>query len=105
MLQGILLLLVGVLVFIAIVVMIILRLIAKGLGAFFRWNKEPEIDDTDSTRRRNTQYTYTSRRESSDRNRQSQSSPSTIIDTRDPARAQRKIFNDDEGEYVDYSEE
>jgi len=29
----------------------------------------------------------------------------TVSDRRDPAKANRKIFSDDEGEYIDYEEE
>ena len=37
--------------------------------------------------------------------KQERGGTTTVTDRRDPARASRKIFSDDEGEYIDYEEE
>lgn len=67
----------------------------------------------DYTGRRSSQYTFShggrrasssSGRSSSDGRRSQTSSGTTIIDNRNPEQARRKIFSEDEGEYVDFEE-
>lgn len=100
MLQGLLLLFIGILVFITIVVVAFFHLIGRVLNALRhpKWRNR-YAEEADSTARRSTQYSHNSGRKASD------TSSSTIIDTRDPKHASRKIISDDEGEYVDFQEE
>jgi len=89
----------------------ILSFIRKFREMSNRQNHDTDRDDRDYTGRRQQQYSY---RYSSDVGshdtgqgsaRSSAMQDETVVDTRSPQRYGKKIFGDDEGEYVDFVEE
>lgn len=123
MLQGLLAILLIIIVVMAIVVMFVIRFFYRAVSrlrdaARSAMGMDAAYDDRsrDNTGRRSRQYAYNGRTAGrhtssgrtgnarSDRRTQT-ASGITIIDNRDPERARRKIFADDEGEYVDFKEE
>jgi len=118
----ILLSLIGIIfIIIAICVLIMAHYIRRGIN-FFRKAARGEVDDEEFQRMANKYYRKQDDGQPSfdkdyfkGRNRQNQQQDTrrtmrtaqgvTIIDQRDPDVADRKIFEHDEGEYVDFKEE
>lgn len=116
-------------VVIAVFVLVVVRIFWKGmdfLQSFFNPRPTDSFNrhDRDFTGRRQRQYGYSAKRgttgdtRSSSYDTRSSSSASgssgssrrsgqdvVIIDTRSPEKANRRIFSESEGEYVDYTEE
>ena len=116
MLQGLFAILLFILIVITIVVMLCIRYVMLFIHRIRRMMNNDYDDTADSfsqnyTGRRQTQYSFRqddrqrqqSRRQGGRYNEQ-EAVAETIIDNRDP-RENRKIFADNEGEYVDFVEE
>jgi hypothetical protein len=114
----------GVLVFVGIIVMIVLFVLFRFLYRIYRQIRDAKraVEDalgggrSDRTGRRAQQYHYgdngRQQRSSGPINDAAQNEPrrtqtqsgEVIIDHRDQSRENKKIFSDDDGEYVDFSE-
>lgn len=115
----------GVLVFVGIIVMIVLFVIFRFLYRIYRQIRDAKraVEDalgggrSDRTGRRAQQYHYADKRNQhrssetmndaaqDDQPRRTQTeSGEVIIDHRSQSRENKKIFSDDDGEYVDFSE-
>lgn len=119
MLKGVLFIIVLVFIFMAIGVMLIYRAVSHGIRHFKQMMGMDDTEDTSNRHNRN----YTGKRQQqyqfhhggtqkgasqdsySSQQQPNQNSGETIIDQRDNSQTQKKIFSDDEGEYVDYVEE
>lgn len=109
MLQGILVVLLLVLVFIAIVVMLAFTFIVRWVRKIRNMMRGNAPEDTSSrfhadyTGRRQQHYGYTNDKWNR-ANEKKRGSRGRIIDQRDPQKANRKIIDDNVGEYVDFEE-
>lgn len=117
MLQGILVILLFIIIFIAIVAMIVVRFVYRGINRLRDAARSAMGMDTDDMtgggdRGRRSAYSRGygssgnhSRNSSSGHTRRTQTTAgTTIIDNRSPEYANRKIFAEGEGEYVDFEE-
>lgn len=117
MLQGLLFILLLVFVIIAVAAMVVVRIVARGLGMFRDAARAATGDFTGGSRagNRNGDRQRAGGRSSSSAwngmnggtagaRTHTTASGTTIIDNRDPATADRKIFADGDGEYVDFEE-
>lgn len=110
--------LIGIAIFLLIVVLIVLVAIYSFIRRTVKKFKKTVFGDKgadeDYTRRRQQQYHYEERQSSQGARRQSDgtsqarrtrtSSGEVIIDNRQPEKSGRKIFTEDDGEYVDFVE-
>lgn len=116
MLQSLLFILLLVFIVIAVAAMIVIRIVAKGLG-MFRDAAKAAADEFTGARRGNsgrrsgqqagsgTSSGYSRQKDDAANSRTHTTASGTIIiDNRDPEKADRKIFADDDGEYVDFEE-
>ncbi len=110
--------LIGIAIFLLIVVLIVLvaifSFIRRTVKKFKKTVFGDKNADEDYTRRRQQQYHYEEKRshgtrqraEGDSQTRRTQtSSGEVIIDNRHPEKSGRKIFTEDDGEYVDFVEE
>lgn len=117
MLQGLLLILLLVFVIIAVAAMMVVRIVAKGLGMFRDAARTASGDFAGGSRagkrHGDRQHagggSYSSARctasgRADGARTHTTASGTTIIDNRDPEAAGRKIFADGDGEYVDFEE-
>jgi|SRR5574344_533175 Sec-independent protein translocase protein TatA len=122
--KGILVIVVLLFIFFAIGLMILFRAVHQGIHRFKQMMGMEDGEDTSSmhsrnyTGKRQQQYEFrhgddygtrhqgrTQGQEQGNKQQSSTSSGETIIDQRDTRQTKRKIFAEDEGEYVDYIEE
>ena len=125
--KGFILIVILILAVVITIAAIVLGVVWKG----FRFMKRMSDCDDARTNRHNRDYTgyrqqqygysqqqttqqqepHQSRRQADPQQEQSQSrqnysnNRTTIVDMRDPRKSQRRIFDDQEGEYIDYTEE
>ncbi|MDY3848189.1 MAG: DUF4834 family protein [Prevotella sp.] len=112
MLKGLLFLIVLAFVIVAIIVLVVVNFVLSLIRRM-----RHHVDDMDdivydnNMKRHSAQYNFRGRTNRGFNNTRTHTSRSrsesgeTIVDTRDPMTANRKIISDDEGEYVDFVEE
>lgn len=109
MLQGILIFILFVLVVLAIIVLLAFTFIVRWIRKLRNMMKGASEEDTSSrfhadyTGRRQQHYGYTNEKWYR-ANENKRGSRGRIIDQRDPEKANRKIIDDNVGEYVDFEE-
>ena len=84
-----------VLFFVAVVAIVVLKIYMGFRRLRQAMKKGGGSDDNGASREHYSQYTHRTTRTSDG---------TTIIDRRDPSKANKKIFAPDEGEYVDFTE-
>lgn len=110
MLQGIIIAFLFILIFIAIIVMLAFTFVMRWVRKIKNMFHSSEEEDTsnrfhaDYTGRRQQSYGYSNAKWTRANSNNKRGTRGRIIDQRDPETANRKIIDDNVGEYVDFEE-